>query len=191
MSLLMEYFRLFSSICNKRQAPLHLQEAQEILNLSENCLITYLPILPPAAVKNENRCCHSLLPSHPRPLPTHPQDSWGWGRGLHLPLPELRASDEQESGQRRQREEGKRVSSPRTMIRACPAPASTQGNSGLPENPLPSSYNWCSAGCRGGAGRGNKILPEGPLPCEFRDKPAHTALRAHPESGGQRGVEKG
>lgn len=86
LSLLMEYFRLFSSICNKRQAPLHLQEAQEILNLSENCLITYLPILPPAAVMNENRSCRSLLPSHPRPLPTHPPTGLlGVGQGAASP----------------------------------------------------------------------------------------------------------
>lgn len=55
LSLLMEYFRLFSSICNERQAPLYSQAAWEILSLSENCPITFLPTLTPLQRKSENK----------------------------------------------------------------------------------------------------------------------------------------
>lgn len=85
LSLLMEYFRLFSSICNKKQAPLYLQEAWEILSLSENCPITYHPILTLLLWKNENKALPSPSPQPASPsLPTYPQESWGWGRGLPL-----------------------------------------------------------------------------------------------------------
>lgn len=67
LSLLMEYFRLFSSICNKRQTPLYSQAAWEILTLSENHQEPTSPHSPAAAEENK-----ALPQASPQPVPPPP-----------------------------------------------------------------------------------------------------------------------
>lgn len=89
------YFRLFSSICNERQAPLYSQAAWEILSLSENCPITFLPTLTHCRERARTRWCpRPLLASLALSPPTYMRPGAGRGGGVsHLLSPEPQTTE--------------------------------------------------------------------------------------------------